>query len=192
MSGPGETTPETGTVRRIVTAHDAKARAIIVDETPLQGMEVAPGATVHSIWGTDHPPSFPDDGSEDAGGAFPPPGGTRVGMLTIAAGNNLSYHDFIAANLGPFADGDEPGFHRTPTQDFIYIVRGTVGLELDDAAEVHLHPGDVVVQNGTRHRWHNRGSDDVVLFSVVLGAQHDIDGAKAVDLSVRVDSADSQ
>ena len=175
MTDPAELRPPTGTVRRIVTAHDPERRAIVVDDGLLHGMEVARGTTVHSIWGSDRPPCFPDDAREETDGAFPPPGGTRVGMLTIDAGENTSYHDFIAANLGPFADDDEAGFHRTPTQDFIYIVRGSVGLELDDGAEVQLHPGDVVVQNGTRHRWHNRGSDAAVLLSVVLGASTTLD-----------------
>jgi hypothetical protein len=28
-----------------------------------------------------------------------------------------------------------------------------MALELDDGAEVSLFPGDVLVENGTRHRW---------------------------------------
>lgn len=47
--------------------------------------------------------------------------------------------------------------HATPRTDFDIILNGTVGLELDDG-EVMLQPGDIVVQNGTLHRWHNRGS----------------------------------
>ena len=39
--------------------------------------------------------------------------------------------------------GDSASDQQTPT----------VGLELDNGAEVTLEPGDVFTQNGTRHRW---------------------------------------
>jgi len=55
-----------------------------------------------------------------------------------------------------------------------------LGLELDDGLEVTLGPGDVVVQNGTRHRWHNRGEVVARLLSVTIGARHEIRGGRAV------------
>jgi quercetin dioxygenase-like cupin family protein len=33
-----------------------------------------------------------------------------------------------------------------------------------------LHPGDTVVQNGTRHRWGNRGTEPAVLAVFLIGA----------------------
>jgi hypothetical protein len=38
-------------------------------------------------------------------------------------------------------------------------------LELDDGAEVVLKAGDCVIQNGTRHAWHNRSTDMSDCFS---------------------------
>ena len=52
---------------------------------------------------------------------------------------------------------DDPGLHRTATVDYDIVLEGTVGLELDNGAELRLGPGDLVVQNSTRRRWHNRG-----------------------------------
>ena len=52
---------------------------------------------------------------------------------------------------------DAPGMHTTDTVDFEVVLSGEVVLELDDGAEVTLKQGDTVVQNGTRHAWHNRG-----------------------------------
>jgi hypothetical protein len=46
-------------------------------------------------------------------------------------------------------------------------------LELDDGASVHLHPGDTVVQNGTRHRWSNPGDEPATLAVFICGAHHD-------------------
>jgi quercetin dioxygenase-like cupin family protein len=43
-------------------------------------------------------------------------------------------------------------------------------LELDDGADRVLRPGDTAVQNGTRHRWTNRGTEPVVLAVFCIGA----------------------
>ena len=53
--------------------------------------------------------------------------------------------------------------HTTDTVDFDVVVSGEIWLELDDGAEVKLEAGDCVVQNGTRHSWHNRSSEPCVL-----------------------------
>ena len=48
---------------------------------------------------------------------------------------------------------------------------GVVGhMELDDGAEVTLSPGDTVVQNGTRHRWRNPGTEPAVMGVAIVGA----------------------
>lgn len=65
---------------------------------------------------------------------------------------------------------DHPGMHPTDTVDFDLVVSGEVWLELDDGQEVHLRAGDCVVQNGTRHAWHNRASERAVVFVALLGA----------------------
>lgn len=36
-------------------------------------------------------------------------------------------------------------------------------LELDDGKTLHLNSGDVVVQNGTRHAWRNKGNKPVTM-----------------------------
>ena len=51
---------------------------------------------------------------------------------------------------------DHSGMHTTDSVDFDVVVFGEVVLELDDGAEVVLKAGDCVIQNGTRHAWHNR------------------------------------
>jgi hypothetical protein len=48
--------------------------------------------------------------------------------------------------------------HRTNTVDYSIIWDGKMWLELDDGKTVHLERGDVVVQNGTRHAWRNKGT----------------------------------
>ncbi len=63
-----------------------------------------------------------------------------------------------------------PAFHRTDTTDFGILLSGNVVIELDDGAEVSLYPGDVVVQNGTRHRWRVVGDVPATLAAFIIGA----------------------
>jgi quercetin dioxygenase-like cupin family protein len=60
--------------------------------------------------------------------------------------------------------------HRTPTLDFDIVLAGEVVLELEDDHEVTLAAGDIVVQNGTRHRWVNRGATEARIAAVTIGA----------------------
>src|SRR5438034_64810 len=73
-------------------------------------------------------------------------------------------------------DGDEPGgandgFHTTDTTDFGVLLSGNMALELDDGAEVLLSPGDVLIENGTRHRWRVVGDVPATLASFIIGAR---------------------
>jgi quercetin dioxygenase-like cupin family protein len=62
--------------------------------------------------------------------------------------------------------------HTTDTIDFEVVLSGSVTLELDDGAEVNLRQGDTVVQNGTRHRWKNTGTEPCVMAVFIVGAEH--------------------
>ena len=67
-------------------------------------------------------------------------------------------------------NGDKPGMHRTNTTDFGVLLSGNLAVELDDGAEVLLCPGDVVVQNGTRHRWRVVGDVPATMAAFIIGA----------------------
>jgi quercetin dioxygenase-like cupin family protein len=68
---------------------------------------------------------------------------------------------------------DDPGMHTTATVDMEVVLSGQVVLELDDGATRTMGPGDVIVQNGTRHRWSNPGDEPAVLAVFIVGAHHD-------------------
>jgi quercetin dioxygenase-like cupin family protein len=68
---------------------------------------------------------------------------------------------------------DNPGMHTTATVDFDMVLSGEVWLELDGGAERMLRAGDCVIQNGTRHAWHNRSDAPCVMLVVLLGAELD-------------------
>ena len=171
-------------VRRVTTGHDAQGKAVVASDGEVDGIALGllPGAEFHRLWGADRPPRFPDDGSEPAGPSyFPPLGGFRFMMFTVAPHTAarraaVDRHALRAEmetklpGLASHMEPNNPGMHTTDTIDFEYIISGEIVLELDDGAEVVLGPGDTVVQNGTRHRWHNRTSEPVVYVAFLLGA----------------------
>jgi quercetin dioxygenase-like cupin family protein len=53
------------------------------------------------------------------------------------------------------------------------VLSGAVDLELDGGNEVHLSAGQWIVQNGTRHHWHNRETEPCVLILFMVGAHSD-------------------
>ena len=171
-------------VRRVVTGHDAAGRAVFAsdEEVPPLTMALMPGSEFHRLWGADVAPTFPDDGSPTPQPTyFPPVGGYRFGLFTLPpAGTQVPDDVDVTAGLTEIEEKlpgmmahvevDDPGMHTTDTIDFEVVLSGEVVLELDDGVEKVLRPGDTVVQNGTRHRWHNRGASPAVLAVFITGA----------------------
>jgi hypothetical protein len=65
--------------------------------------------------------------------------------------------------LADHFEKEDPAMHRTNTVDYAVVFDSEMWLELDDGKIVHLKRGDVVVQNGTRHAWRNRGTNPVTI-----------------------------
>ena len=61
--------------------------------------------------------------------------------------------------------------HKTNTVDYAVVYDGEMWLELDDGETLHLKRGDVVVQNGTRHAWRNKGTEPVTMLFFLNGAR---------------------
>jgi mannose-6-phosphate isomerase-like protein (cupin superfamily) len=174
-------------VRRVVTGHDAGGKAVFASDESVEPVTLAamPGSEFHRLWGADIAPRFPDDGSPTLQPTyFPPVGGYRFGMFTIPpAGGEPPQLDDVAAALAEidqklpgmmsYMEQGDPGMHTTDTVDFEVVLAGSCVLELDDGAEVTLRAGDTVVQNGTRHRWKNPGTEPCHLAVFIAGAHHD-------------------
>jgi mannose-6-phosphate isomerase-like protein (cupin superfamily) len=171
-------------VRRVVTGHDHDGNAVFASDEPVDPVTVAliPGAEFHLLWGADNAPTFPDDGSPTAQPTyFPPLGGYRFGFFTLPPGQTsipadldleaaLAEMDAKLPGMVARMEPDNPGMHTTDTVDFEVILSGEVVLELDNSVEKVLTPGDTVVQNGTRHRWANRGTEPAVVAVILIGA----------------------
>ena len=172
-------------MRRVVTGHQGgKAVFTSDDDVAPTTIEMLPGSQYHDLWSADAPATFPNDGTEThATKWFPPIGGYRFATFTVPASNSALPADFdramamqqLESTLPGMVtqarmEADNPGMHTTDTVDFEYVVSGEVWLELDDGAEVHLKPGDTVVQNGTRHRWKNKGTEPCTMIVFLTGA----------------------
>jgi mannose-6-phosphate isomerase-like protein (cupin superfamily) len=147
-------------VRRVVTGNAEDGTAVVLrdERLSLADEPVAP------VWAASAPPTVPvrADG-EDSDGWFPQPGGSRVVMFTVPP---------AGAPDGRWSEAlQDDGFHSTDTVDTIVVVSGRVWVELDDGNEVELGPGDVLVQNGTRHRWANHGTELPLVAAFIVGAR---------------------
>ena len=174
-------------VRRVVTGHDGTGRSVFVGDDLVDPAApvLMPGSEFHRLWGADDAPRFPGDGSMPPHASyFPPVGGMRFGMFTLPpqgegppagvdVAEGLKEIESLLPGMLAYMETSDPGMHTTDTVDFEVVLAGTVVLELDDGAEVTLQPGDAVVQNGTRHRWRNPGSEPARLAVFICGAHHD-------------------
>jgi mannose-6-phosphate isomerase-like protein (cupin superfamily) len=171
-------------VRRLVTGHDAGGKAIIAMDERIGPAATIAGSKFWQLWQGDSAPTFPDRGSPPPLTTyFPPVGGFRFGIVTFPPGSTenrdvaqrrreMAALDVALPGLFEFHERGGRGMHTTPTIDFEVILEGDLTLELDDGLEAVLSPGDTVVQNGTRHRWINRGPVPATYAVFICGAEH--------------------
>lgn len=171
-------------MRCVVTGQKEDGKSVVVADSQVEPIAVSlmPGTEFHRLWGANAPPTLPTNGEPpDQSGYFPPPGGYRFGFFTLGPESvsmpedldleaALAELDTKLPGLVEVMELDHPGMHTTDTVDLDLVISGEVWLELDDGEEVHLCVGDSVVQNGTRHAWHNRTSEPAVMFVALLGA----------------------
>jgi mannose-6-phosphate isomerase-like protein (cupin superfamily) len=172
-------------IRRVITGQTGDGTSVFVSDELLDADTVAlmPTTEFHRIWGSDVTVALPASGAPaNAPRFFPPAEGFRFLVWTIGPsearlpenldiGAAMQELETRLPGLIDHNDPDDPGMHTTDTVDFDYVVSGEVFMELDNGAEVHLRPGDCVVQNGTRHRWTNRGSQPCTIVTALVGAR---------------------
>jgi mannose-6-phosphate isomerase-like protein (cupin superfamily) len=170
-------------VRRVVTGRNSDDNSVVASDDQVEPITVGllPGAEFHAIWGSDLPVVLPVDGHRlPTPTWFPPTGGFRFGFVTVPPDTSLQGStlplEAALAELSAKLPGmlevlepEHPGMHTTDSVDLLCILSGEVWLELDDGAEVRVRAGDSVVQNGTRHAWHNRSSEPCVMAVAMIG-----------------------
>ena len=167
--------------RCVITGHDSAGKSIVVKEEEVQPITISRlGMDFQRVAGRDEHAAIPADANASLPSTyFPSADGYRFGFFTIPPDANISAFDMPGIfmeiqqklpGLAETLDLTHFGMHTTQTVDFDVVLSGEAWLELDDGKEVLLRAGDCVVQNGTRHAWHNRANAPCVFAVCLLGA----------------------
>jgi mannose-6-phosphate isomerase-like protein (cupin superfamily) len=167
-------------MRRIVTGFDSEGRpTVLSQEAPpvVFRSELMAGYEIADLCLVDNLPLAANgiDISERPWKLEPPVGGLAWRVATrppesSGPGDLEGVLDEIGATDGRLS-GDSrntgPGSHATRTVDLMAIISGELWLTVGEE-EVHLKPGDFVIQGGVPHAWHNRGSEPCVFVALML------------------------
>ena len=162
--------------RRIVTGHDAADKAVVLFDglAPNVKLRQASALTSTLLWVTDESPadiSGRVDRAERDIGVAPPERGTLFRVVDFPPTEAGLSSEAILKEMGLSGNGAarHPLMHRTRSIDYAVVLQGEIDMLLDDS-EVHLKAGDVLVQQGTRHAWVNRGTHDCRIAFVLVDA----------------------
>jgi mannose-6-phosphate isomerase-like protein (cupin superfamily) len=96
--------------------------------------------------------------------AQPPSGGAGWYLSELPAGKGMQRDEALSNGMGA------RGFHVTKTVDFVYILRGTVVLDLDRDS-IELSSGDAVVLQAANHAWRNPTNEPARFLDVLMSRE---------------------
>jgi quercetin dioxygenase-like cupin family protein len=162
-------------MRRLVTGIDADGKSVFVHDGPAPEVTAGAGFELGALWSGDAATRLGDataDAARGRTGTVPPPGATVFTYVVIPPEDDAvsrGGHEPASAASADFHVEEDGRMHRTDTIDYGVLLKGELWLELDDGREQLLKAGDCFVQNGTRHAWHNRGSEPAVMCVAMIG-----------------------
>jgi len=161
-------------IRRVITGHDAKGRAVVVSDAPapfVHANAINPEWNSTDIWRTDGMPvvvrARHGETTDGPRRQMPTRNGTVLRINNFPPETDAVNNMDVAAARKAFAalgnekastfgrGGRHPLMHRTESIDYAIILEGEIDMLLDDE-DVHLKAGDIVIQCGTNHAWVNR------------------------------------
>jgi quercetin dioxygenase-like cupin family protein len=173
-------------IRRVVTGHDEKGRAVVVSDGPAPSVHINKAEQDWfsvDIWRThempakivtktEEPTAGPRRQMPTANGtvlrinSFPP---ESEAVRAMTPADSLRVFEGLgnprAATFGK--GGRHPMMHRTESVDYALVLSGEITMLLDDE-EVLLKAGDVVVQCGTNHAWSNRSKAQCLVAFILI------------------------
>ena len=173
------------TYRRIVTGN-VNGKSVVQSDEQLQPYEFksVPNYEHTLVWVNPTTPDLREEQRFDRypDSVVPGPGGTSLHFVTFPPGSVFGDPSFDGEaarsealirlrGLADHFEKEDPAMHKTNTVDYAVVYEGEIWLELDDAKTIHLKRGDVVVQNGTRHAWRNKGTTAVTMLFFLNGAK---------------------
>jgi mannose-6-phosphate isomerase-like protein (cupin superfamily) len=172
------------TYRRIVTG-SVNGKSVVQSDENTQAYEfkTVPGYEHTLIWVNAETPDLSKEQRFDRypDSVVPGPGGTSLHFVTFPPASVFADPSFdgeaardeALIRLRGSADHfekEDSAMHKTNTVDYAVVYDGEIWLELDNTETLHLKRGDVVVQNGTRHAWRNKGTKPVTMLFFLNGA----------------------
>jgi quercetin dioxygenase-like cupin family protein len=176
-------------VRRVVTGHDERGKAIVISDGPAPFVHVNavdPEWYSTDIWRTNETPAritraageptlgprrqMPEKRGTVLRINHFPPESAAVRQMDVQASRAAfaALGNERAATFGK--GGRHPLMHRTETIDYAIVLSGEITMVLDDE-DVTLRAGDVVVQCGTNHAWSNRSNAPCVVAFVLIDGE---------------------
>ncbi|RSH79331.1 uncharacterized protein EHS24_001373 [Apiotrichum porosum] len=147
---------------RYVTGHDENGRAVFSFEgqIPTTSFDDKGRKAIFAVpWQTT---TFPAECS---------------GPDAVTLGGPLNNESGTVCRIVEFPPNMSSPPHRTVSLDYGIMVSGELELELDDGHVRSIVPGDVCVQRGTMHTWHNRTDKWArMVFVLVASKPIEVDG----------------
>jgi hypothetical protein len=172
------------TYRRVVTKN-VDGKSVVQSDEQMQAYEFksVPDYEHTLVWVNPTTPDLREEQRLDRypESVVPGPGGTSLHFVTFPPSSVFADPSFDGEaahkealirlrGLADHFEKEDPAMHKTNTVDYSVVYDGEIWLELDDAKTIHLKRGDVVVQNGTRHAWRNKGTKPVTMLFFLIGA----------------------
>jgi mannose-6-phosphate isomerase-like protein (cupin superfamily) len=163
-------------MKRVVTGH-RNGKSVILEDADMQPQIIGSLGDGTIMWWTKGIPNIPveEEKKNQLKLDIPKPGEIRLTLSTL-----VPDEEFLRKEREEGKDPvkqwrevfhDDLGMHTTDTIDYDIILSGEIWMEVDDGVEVHLKPGDCLIQNGTRHAWRNKSSENCVMASILIGAK---------------------
>jgi mannose-6-phosphate isomerase-like protein (cupin superfamily) len=170
-------------VRRLVIGHDAQGKAVALSDAALTPKQRSPGGNgVTNLWITSESPvelTGAADKTATHAGVPPPASGTVFRIVDFppaSAGGAAPHvdHDkvLIAMGIDPATQGyaRHQNSHRTRSIDYAIVLDGEIDMLMDDS-EIHMKPGDVLIQQATNHAWVNNSGKTCRIAFVLIDAK---------------------
>ena len=173
-------------MKRIVTGHDENGKAVFVKIGEPEHVVESPDVLWKELWATYPGDTLPVDANTEPSltdkwkSVFPEVGETRVRVVTFdpsKSGENIYDESSLAERskalpgLIEHMEPENEGMHTTDSVDYGVVISGNPKLELDDGETVDLEPGDIIVQNGTRHAWRFNKEEVTTMLWVLIGTK---------------------
>lgn len=143
-------------IRRVVTSHNADAKAYVERDDLIRAEIQDHGNAAQLLWSSDSIPADVNVTDDQA----------KVKIGIVNGGSVMRIVDFPPHSTGLL--------HRTISQDYIVVIKGTVSLTLDDGSKTPVSEGGIVVQRATMHGWDNDTNEWARILCVLVPANNPV------------------